>query len=69
MKKKDLNDIRTKSVAEIETLAAKLKAEIVKAQMDLAAHRSKNTNSAKNFKKNLAQMLTIKKELEKNAKL
>lgn len=35
-----------------------LRAQIAKAQMELATRRGKNTNAAKNLKKKLAQELT-----------
>jgi ribosomal protein L29 len=62
MKLKDLNDIRNKTVAEIDALVGKTRQEIVKAKLDMQAHRTKNTNLMKNLKKNVAQMLTIRKE-------
>lgn len=59
MKKKDLNDLRNKTTGELNILIAATREKIVKARMDLVTHRSKNTNVAKNLKKDLAQMLTI----------
>lgn len=68
MKKKDLNDLRNKTAAELETLAAKTRGEIVKARLDLAMRRSKNTNVVSNLRKNLAQTLTVVKELNNQVK-
>lgn len=51
-------------MVELETLAGKTRVEIAKAQMDLIAHHNKNTNAAGNLKRTLAQILTVKKELE-----
>lgn len=48
MKKKDLTNLK----------AADLRAQINRAQMEIATRRSKNTNVAKNLKKTLAQVLT-----------
>ncbi|MBI3888023.1 50S ribosomal protein L29 [Candidatus Microgenomates bacterium] len=62
MKLKDLNDLRNKTTAEIDVLVAKIRTEISKGEMDLKMHRNKNTNLVKNLKKNLAQMLSIRKE-------
>lgn len=64
MKQKDLNDLRNKTVPEIEVLIAKTRVEIAKAKMDLEMHKNKNTNVAKVLCKNLAQMLTICKTLQ-----
>lgn len=64
MKKKDLNDLRNKSLPELETLIAKTRAGITGGKMELAMHRAKNTNVVKLLRKNLAQMLTICKALQ-----
>ena len=63
MKQKDLNDLRNKTKPELQSLIAKTRKDIAVAKMELFMHRSKNTNAAKNLKKNLAQMLTICKVL------
>lgn len=47
MKKKDTN-----------LTPAQLRAQITKAQMEIAMRKSKNTNAAKNLKKSLARLLT-----------
>ncbi len=64
MKQKDLTDLKNKSQAELATIVAKTRADIVKAKMDLEMHRAKNTNLVKNLRKNLAQMLGIRKDLK-----
>ncbi|MCL4397817.1 50S ribosomal protein L29 [Patescibacteria group bacterium] len=64
MKQKDLDDLKNKTVEELEAMAAKTRTEIIKTKMELSMRHSKNTNLAKNLKKNLAQILTIRKELE-----
>ena len=64
MKNKDLKDLKNKTVAELDVMAGKTRAEIIRAKMELAMRRAKNTNVAKNLKRNLAQILTIRKELE-----
>lgn len=68
MKQKDLNDLRNKTVAELESLAAKTRDEITKAKMDMAMHRSKNTNIVSKLRKDLAQTLTVKNELSKSSR-
>ena len=64
MKNKDLKDLKNKTVAELDVMAGKTRAEIIRAKIELAMRRAKNTNVAKNLKRNLAQILTIRKELE-----
>lgn len=64
MKQKDLTDLKNKSQAELATIVAKTRADIVKAEMDLEMHHAKNTNIVKNLRRNLAQMLSIRKDLK-----
>jgi ribosomal protein L29 len=64
MKKKDLNDLRVKTGAEMDSLISKLRGEITKARLDLVTRKTKNVNVVKNLRKNLAQMLTIRQELK-----
>ena len=59
MKKKDLSDLRAKTKIELEAMAVKTRLDIVKAQMELKMHKTKNTNLVSNLKKTLAQILTI----------
>lgn len=68
MKKKDLNDLKNKSEVELEKMVVDLSLQIGKAKMDLKMHRAKNTNGAKNLKKTLAQVLTIKNLKQLNTK-
>lgn len=62
MKKQDLSNFKSKSVAELEAVIAEVRLQINKAQMDFVSHRLKNTNTVKNLKRSLAQALTFKKE-------
>ncbi len=64
MKQKDLSELKNKTLAEVDVMVAKIKVEVVKAKLDLEMHRAKNTNFCRNLKKNLAQMLTIRKDLK-----
>lgn len=66
MKKKDLNDLKTKSAAELKSLILSLRADINRGRMELAMHKVKNTNFVKNLKKSLAQAKTYltQKQLE-----
>ena len=62
MKRKDLSDLRNKTIAELEKSAAALSGQISKVRLELSVHRAKNSNQAKNLRRNLAQTLTIRKE-------
>lgn len=62
MKRKDLANLKSKSVNELETFVRDLSVQINKAQMDLVSRKAKNTNTVKNLKKTFAQALTFKKE-------
>lgn len=62
MKRKNLSDLRNKTIAELEKSAAALSGQISKVQLELSVHRVKNSNQAKNLRKDLAQTLTIRKE-------
>ncbi|KKU90145.1 MAG: hypothetical protein UY21_C0026G0016 [Microgenomates group bacterium GW2011_GWA1_48_10] len=64
MKKKDLTSLTSKSPAELAALRQDLTGQITRARMEIAMHKAKNTNIAKNLKKTLAQLLTIKREKE-----
>ncbi len=66
MKKKDLIGLRSKSVKELETTVADLRAQLIRAKMDQSLRKTKNTNLAKNINKTIAQILTTKKEKELN---
>jgi len=54
MKKKNIADLRNKTVAELEKLAAELSVRPLS--------KSKNTNLVKNLKIDLARVLTIKNQ-------
>lgn len=62
MKKKDIADLRNKTVNELSKLAADLGVQIDKARMDLATRKSKNTNLAANLKQKRATVLSISRE-------
>lgn len=68
MKRKDISDLKTKTVAELSKLADDLGVQIAKAQMDLATRKNKNTNFAANMKQRLATILSIRREMEIYAK-
>ncbi len=64
MKKKDLAHIRSQTVPELEKLAGELRVQITKAKMELAMHKSKNTNIVKNLRRDLGRILSLKREME-----
>jgi len=64
MKKADLNNLRAKTKVELEKMANQLRIDVTKANMDLKMRRSKNTNVAKNLRRNLAQILTVISEVK-----
>jgi len=68
MKKKELNNLRNKTVKEMETLESKTRADIEKARQDLYAGKGKNTRKVKTLRHELAQILTVKTEIEKKQK-
>jgi len=68
MKKKDITDLKTKTVSELSKIAADLLVQINKANMDLATRKNKNTNVASNLKKKMSTVLGISRELEIYAK-
>ncbi len=59
MKKKDIADLNNKTKAELTKMAGDMRKQIEKAALDLKGRRTKNTNVAKNLKKDLARVLTI----------
>ncbi len=64
MKKKDVTDLNNKTIPELEKLSGDLRAQIVKAKMEIATRKAKNTNLAKNLCRDLARILSIKKGKE-----
>lgn len=64
MKKKDLQNLKSKTATELADLSRDLSLQIIRAKMELSLHKAKNTNIAKGLKKTLAQALTIKRAKE-----
>ncbi len=64
MKSKDKNDLRQKSLAELQTVLAEIKKEAEKAKMALGARRVKNTNTVANLRRKTAVVLTLIREKE-----
>jgi ribosomal protein L29 len=59
MKTKDLNNLKSKSLAELENMSVELRVQIEKANLDLASHRARNTNIVKSMRRTLSQILTF----------
>lgn len=66
MKKKAVSDLKNKTVAELEKLAADLSAQMQKPALELSLRRSKNTNIVRNMKKDFAQIQTVINEKHAN---
>ena len=64
MKKKDVETLRGKEVAEIKKALAGKRADLIKAQVEMYGGKEKNLKKAKNLRREVAQMLTIIKERE-----
>ena len=64
MKKKDIETLRGKEVAEIKKALGEKKADLIKAQTEMYGGKEKNLKKAKNLRREVAQMLTIIKERE-----
>ncbi len=72
MKKKDLRQLRTKTIEEIKRLVAQKKQELLLYYAKIKSGKEKNTSMLKNIRRDIAQMLTIVREkeiLERNKKL
>jgi|GEM_PF-930914 ribosomal protein L29 len=64
MKIKDLKDIRTKEMKEIRNLIGKKKIELLELMVKIKSGGEKNLKKVKNLRKDIAQILTIKREKE-----
>ncbi|MBI4157687.1 50S ribosomal protein L29 [Candidatus Woesebacteria bacterium] len=64
MKKNDLKNLRTKKTKELRDTISKKKLEIAKILAKISAGQEKNLKKAKNLKKELAQTMTVIKEME-----
>lgn len=62
MKRKDLQDLKNKTIAELEKLSSELNVQIRKFQLESKMRKNKNTNLAKIIKKDLARILTVKRQ-------
>ncbi len=66
MKKKELNELHTKSTDELKQLIKKTRLELIRSQMEQKAGKLKNVHLVKQKRHDLARLKTILKELELN---
>lgn len=64
MKKKELNDIKTKTIDEIKSLVAEKKEAFFKARLDKTQFKLKDTSALRRIKDDIARILTIQREKE-----
>jgi ribosomal protein L29 len=64
MKKKDLTEMKSKTLAELRKVAVQKRVEANNAGMKISAGKEKNLKSFKNLRREIAQILTIIKEKE-----
>lgn len=64
MKKKELQEIRNKKMAELEKLVSKKRQEVAVLQAKVKAGQEKNLKKAKNLRREIAQILTLIREKE-----
>ena len=62
MKIKELKDLRTKEIKDLNALVAKKKVEVIKNAVKISGAKEKNLKLLKMAKKEIAQILTIIKE-------
>lgn len=64
MKKKDLQQLRSKEREELAKMALDMRQEIISSRADLAAGKKINSKKVKNLRHDLAQILTLLREKE-----
>lgn len=62
MKRKDLVDLKTKEVKDLNKILADKKTELEKVLVNVSAGKEKNLKSAKNLRRDISQILTIVQE-------
>lgn len=65
MKKRELKDLQTKEVAELQKLLLEKKAEIGKLKLEMTTGKHKNVRVVKNARRDSAQIATILRQKEK----
>jgi len=71
MKKNELNSYLSKSKKDLEKEIIKLKADFLRAKVDIASQKERNLKKAKNLKRKIAQLSTLikYKDLEEKLKI
>ena len=64
MKRKDYTDLKTKTVKELIKMASDKKIEAIKKKMDILGGKEKNLKLHRNFRAEVAKILTLAKEKE-----
>lgn len=65
MRTNDKKALHTKELKELRTMASELRSELANARLEHSMYKLKNTRSLSTKRKELAQVLTIMKEKEK----
>ncbi|HCR35434.1 hypothetical protein A2130_01635 [Candidatus Woesebacteria bacterium GWC2_33_12] len=65
MKIKDLKELRNKDIKNLLSLTAQKKLEVIKNAVKISGAKEKNIKVQKTLKKEIAQILTIVKEIKK----
>lgn len=68
MKKKDLTKAREKSIPELAKIVSELRLKRAQARGNVVAGKEKNIKTSKNIKKDVAQLLTIINQKQKEEK-
>ncbi len=64
MKRKDLVDLKTKEVKDLNKILGDKKAELEKIMVNVSVGKEKNLKKAKNLRRDISQILTIVQEKE-----
>ena len=64
MKRKELTDIKGKTLKELRKMVFEKKLEVGKIKVETPASKGKNLKASKNLRRQIAQILTIIKEKE-----
>jgi len=64
MKRKDLVDLKTKEVKDLNKILGDKKAELEKVMVNVSVGKEKNLKKAKNLRRDISQILTIVREKE-----
>jgi ribosomal protein L29 len=62
MKKKDINDLRSKSIADLVKLVGEKKLELAKVSVEMKTSQEKNIKKARNLRDEIAKISTIIRE-------